>query len=303
MARDRGIALVNALVIVAALSALAAGLMLTAEGARQRQATGQEVWQAMLYLDAAEPLVVRLLAGDARSDAGFDHAAEDWAQPRPFEIDRGTVALAIADLQGRFNVNRLASPGDTAARRRFERLLRLLDLPAGLAGAVAGYLSPRGPVDAASYVGRPLPVRPAGGPVGTIAEIRLVPGMTGDIFRRLAPHVAALPAGTALNVNTASAEVLLAVLPEAGRPALERLMETRAGRPFATLADFRARLAPLARDAAGRAEPAAALSVASAWFEAVIEARLGGTRLARRLVVERTRATGEVRVVHRESLQ
>jgi len=300
MAHDRGMALVNALVIVAALSSLAAGLMLTAETARQRQATGQEVWQAMLYLDAAEPVAAALLAEDARGDGGFDHAAEPWGRPRELEIDRGTLTLTIRDLQGRFNVNRLADPADLAARRQFERLLRGLDLPVALAAGVADHLSPRGPRDVAAYGARALPVLPAGGAVAVIEEIRLAAGMTTEAFARLAPHVAALPPGTPLNVNTASAEVLRAVLPGAAPAVVARLVEERALRPFPTTADFAARTAPLTAGA-GDGAPGP-VAVASGWFEAVIEARLGETHLVRRLVLERSRATAETRIRHRAAL-
>lgn len=292
---ERGFALLNALVIVAALAAVAAGLMQRAAVARERQVTGQQVWQAQLYLDAAEPLAGQLLAEDAAGDGGTDHEGEDWARPRRLEIDRGTVVLRLRDLQGRFNVNRLANPADGAARQGFERLLAVLGLPTGLAASVAGHLSPRGPSDAAAYVARPVPVRPAGGPVTAIEEIRLAPGMSAEAFARLAPHVAALPAGSALNVNTATPEVLAALLPGATPAAIERLVALRAASPFASPADFRSRAAALLRGP----EAGAGFAVASAWFEADLVAELGGVTQRRLLVIERDRRLGAAELRHR----
>jgi general secretion pathway protein K len=41
-----------------------------------------------------------------------------------------------------------------------------------------------------------------------VSELRLVRGVTSDVYTRLAPYVCALPKGSHLNVNTASVPVL-----------------------------------------------------------------------------------------------
>ncbi len=299
---ERGIALLNALVIVAALAAVAAGLMQMAASARARQQTGQDVWQAMLYLDAAQPLAGQILVEDAAGDRGFDHGGEDWARPRRFDVDRGTVTLRLRDLQGRFNVNRLANPADSAARQGFARLLAVLGLPAGLAASVAGHLSPRGPVDAAVYARRPVPVLPSGGAIAVIEEIRLAPGMNAETFALLAPHVAALPAGSVPNVNTATPEVLAALLPGAAPAAIERLVALRTASPFTSTADFRARAGALLRGAGGVTEAGAGFAVASGWFEAELVAELGGTVQRRLMVIERDRRLGAAEIRYRRML-
>lgn len=282
--RDRGIALINALVIVAALSALASGLMLRAGDSRARLLTGQELWQAMLYLDAAEPLAPLILAEDTAREAPFDHPLEDWGRPRVMEIDRGRVTTRLVDLQGRFNLNWLADPGDAAARRGFERLLARLDLPPALAVAVADHLRPDGPRNTAAYAARSIPVTVAGGPVVLPEEIRLADGMTPDIWHRLAPFVAALPPDTALNVNTAPPEVLAALLPRASEAALARLIGMQRAGP---LPDLR----PVTALAGAAPGGFTRFTLQSRWFEAGIAAELGDTRVTRRLILRRGNAT------------
>ncbi len=42
-----------------------------------------------------------------------------------------------------------------------------------------------------------------------VSELRLVKGVSADVYARLAPYVCALPRGTPINVNTASVPVLM----------------------------------------------------------------------------------------------
>ena len=148
--------------------------------------------------------------------AEIDHDGEIWAtEGYSVPIDRGVLAGRISDLQGRFNLNWLASDNAGPAQAAFERLIRVLGLDIRLGRAVTEHLRPGGPANPAPYYNRALPVTAPGGTIATIAELRRVPGMTEAAFDTLAPHVAALPLGTGLNVNTASAPVLAAVLPGA----------------------------------------------------------------------------------------
>jgi len=46
-----------------------------------------------------------------------------------------------------------------------------------------------------------------------VSELRLVRGVSADVYARLAPEVCALPRGTAININTASVAVLMTLSP------------------------------------------------------------------------------------------
>ncbi|MGX0876104.1 general secretion pathway protein K [Roseovarius sp. MBR-154] len=306
MRRDRGIALLNALIIVAAISAVAAGLMLRAETSRVRVEDLQISQQAALHLDAAEFLIDPVLRADWERDQGLDHLQEGWARERfDAEIDRGLLRGQIRDLQGRFNVNSLSAPSDLAAAQSFERLLRTLGLPVDLGPEIAGYVQARGPVRAGDYAARAVPVRPRGAAIDRIEELRLVRGMTEPHYARLLPHVAALPPGTGLNVNTASAEVLGAVLPTANPAGIARFMAERARLPFESRSDFTLRAENLIhpRAVAQAQVPDGGFTVSSNRFEVSFELWLDGRAQSRVLTVERSRLTGATTIEHRRVVQ
>lgn len=304
MRGDRGIALLNALIMVAAISAVAAGLMLRAETSRVRVEDLQISQQAALHLDAAEFLIDPVLRADWERDQNLDHLQEGWARERfDANIDRGLLRGAIRDLQGRFNINSLSVPSDLVAAQSFERLLRALGLPVDLGPEIAGYVQARGPVRAADYLARDVPVRPRGEPMDRIEELRLVRGMTETHFARLLPHVAALPPGTGLNVNTASAEVLGAVLPTANPAGIARLLAERARLPFETRSDFILRTESLIHPRAiTQAQvPDGGFMVSSNRFEVTFELWLDGRAHRRILTVERSGLTGATTIAHRRA--
>ena len=282
MRGDRGFVLVNALVLVLAISAVAAGLLTMAGQGQDRLRAAQLTDQVELYLDAAEMLVASTLEADWESD-GIDHLGEGWAAPIVATgIDRGRVDLRIADLQGRLSINRLIDAGP-ADRDVFSRLLEDLALPPDLLPAIEAYLAPGGP-GAAGYADRPEPIRPRGGAVAIIEELRQVDGMTETAFSRLAPFISALPADVPLNANTASLEVLRAVLPASGE-AVAGFVRDRDERPIADLDELRVRLAPLL--GADIESVADGMALHSSHFEAVATARLDERVLARRTAFRR----------------
>lgn len=305
MRRDRGIALLNALILVAAIATIAAGLMLSAQMSRERSSHLQISQQAALHLDSAEYLLDPILKADFQRDPAIDHLSEGWAREGlETDIDRAVLIGRLSDLQGRFNVNALANSSDGAAALAFERLLRRLGLPVTLGPEIAGFVQPRGPVRAADYAERPVPVRTGAGAVERIEALRLVRGMTEAHYARLAPFVAALPPGTPLNVNTALAEVLGAVLPSANPADIARLMAARELAPFRSGADFEARAVEMIHPGviAQAQIPAGGLSVGTSWFEVRFELELDGSRQSRILTVERAPLDGAAHVAHRRMI-
>ncbi len=305
MRGDRGIALLNALIMVAAIAALAAGLMLRAGASLDRAQDLQTSQQAALHLDAAVLLLDPVLRADWLRAPEIDHLNEPWArQPIEAEIDRGTLTVQLSDLQGRFNVNSLANATDSAASRAFERLLRRLGLPVVLGPEIAGFVQPRGPVRAADYANRPVPVKVGTGAVDRVEALRLVRGMTEAHYARLAPYVAALPPGSPLNVNTAPAEILAAVLPAANPANIARLLDERARAPFTSPADFAARAERLIhpRVIAQAEAPAGGFATRTRWFEARVDLVLDGRVQSRILTLERAPLDGAVTIAHRRMI-
>ena len=130
--RQRGVALITAIVLVAIATVLAvhigtraaldlrrtAGLMALDQG--WHVALGAEAWAAEVLRDDLE-------------DSGTtptDHLGEAWAQPLPpLPVDGGEVRGALEDMQGRFNINNLVTSDrqvNETAVAQFERLLLLV---------------------------------------------------------------------------------------------------------------------------------------------------------------------------------
>ena len=302
--RIRGMALVNALVIVAALAAIATVLLTRAQGAIDRLEGEQNAAQTVLYLDAAEALVAQLLAP---ADAPH-HKNQGWAQPGEDEaIDRGQVGWQIDDLQGRFNLNWLMT--DTGgegwgAGAALGRLLQALDLPATsrLAEALSDDRRRRETAfDGAGQAPPPLPLVLA-------RQLHDLSGLDAEGWRRLGQHTAALPTGSALNVNTATRPVLSAVLPMLDERALDAIEAYRLERPFEDADAFTEWLeetldiALTPENDNGDEEreelvPLPPLAGYSEWFEARLQARLDSVVLRRTVVLHRGRS-GEAARVH-----
>jgi general secretion pathway protein K len=71
-------------------------------------------------------------------------------------------------------------------------------------------------------------------PLVEVGEIRALPGISAKAWAALAPHLSALPGATKLNINTASAEVLLcfADTDKATASLMERFVHDRERQPI-----------------------------------------------------------------------
>ena len=295
----RGFVLVNALVLVAALAAVAVVLLARAEQGRQRQAQMQTSAQLGYYLDAFEALSVTLLARDQLGDAS-DHLQEDWAQASyDVPLDRGAVAGSIRDLQGNFNINALTNPDDQFVRQGFDRLLEGLGLSSALGDAIVAHLVPRGAVRISGDAGNSPASARLGGPILMLDELHDIPGLRDEDLARLFPYVAALPGHMALNVNTAPARVLQSLFPQISPAVMDRLVQDRRSTPFISAEDFQERMIAFGAVEAAAALDLARITVSSRWFVAEMTATLDDHRRHRVTVFERTPLPGGPQVAFR----
>jgi len=193
---------------------------------------------------AAAAWVAAILAED---DPAIDHLGELWARRIPaFAAEAAELTGVVTDEQSKFNINNLAREGGVAPQDMvaFQRLLAAAGLPARLAEAVVDWLdvdddvmAPNGAEDP-YYLALNPPYRAANRRVIDIAELARVKGFDAGILARLAPFVTALPEETPVNVNTAPAQVLQALVPGLNAEDARRLVEVRTKRPFASRGDF-----------------------------------------------------------------
>lgn len=221
-ARQAGAAIVLAMAVVA-LSALAATAMMSAQSvwARQSELAADHIQAQMLVQVGVD--WTRAVLSDDRRVSNEDHLAEPWALRLPsIPVENGSLQGHIEDQQGKFNLNNLIQDGkiDPYQLAHFQRLLSTLSLPPALAESLADWIDedsepqPQAGAEDGYYLGLQPPYLAANRPLIDVAELALVRGYDSKVRTRLRPYISALPFTTPVNVNTASAEVLAAVIDE-----------------------------------------------------------------------------------------
>jgi len=251
--RQRGVAVIMAMLTVALVAALAASVVaafgFAVESLSGRHDLAQARWLARGAIDWAR----NVLADDSRRSGDIDHLGETWAvKVPPTPVDEGEVSGEIEDLSGRFNLNNLAPNGvvDKDAVKQFSRLLEAVGVSTAQAAGMATILG--GWLDAAqedpSFYPQPsdgsTTVKPLNAPFVSVDELANVPGFDAATVERLRPFVAAVPASPArslLNVNTAPAEVLAATLENYSLDRARNLVSGRNTAWFTGKADFEQR--------------------------------------------------------------
>ena len=205
--RQRGIALLIALLTVALAAVLIAGLLDRGELALARTRNALRGEQAEAYAQALEGYAARILVKDL-DDGEEDSSTDLWASPLPpQQVPGGVILASIRDLNGCFNLNNLGPDDDGTWLTMFGRLLAAVGADADIATAVKEWIGPSDGTDG-YYLAQPVPYRSAQRAFAHVSELRLVRGVTSEVYARLAPYVCALPPGTRINVNTASVPVL-----------------------------------------------------------------------------------------------
>lgn len=251
--RQRGVALITAVVMVALATILA--VRLAKEGAldQRRTAAALVLEQSRQYTIGAEAWASEILREDT-DKGGTDDFSEAWAQPvPPLLIEGGTLSGQLEDMQGRFNLNSLVKADGTAdpdAIERFERLLERLDLDRKWARLLADWLDadtvPDFQVGAEDgvYLSQQPQYRAANGAITTVSELFALPGFSVDDFRRLEPHVAALPVDVRqVNLCTATGPLLESLAADGlDFGEAELLKKNRRSGCFPTVQDLRSTL-------------------------------------------------------------
>ena len=220
--RQRGVALLIALLAVALAVILIASLLDRGELAFARTRNALRGEQAVAYSEGLEAYAAQVLMRDRDQDPGLDTLSDVWAVPLPpQEVPGGRISARMSDLNGCFNLNNLSADLSAEQRRvwrnRLRNLLVALELDPALSGAIVDWidadsnLDPQGGAEDNAYLSQPVPYRAANRVFAHVSELRLVRGISGEVYARLAPEVCALPPGTAINLNTASVAVLMSL--------------------------------------------------------------------------------------------
>jgi general secretion pathway protein K len=244
---QRGIALITAILIVAIGTIIAVNLMWRGTLDLRRAEAALAADQGLMLVQGAEAWAADILRQDLVDSPNSDHLGEQWAiDLPPLPVDGGMITGSLEDLQGRFNLNNLIAADGTEnelARRQFERLLFSVDVDAALAGVVVDWLDPdteqRFPSggEDATYIASDPPYRAANTTITSASELLAISGFDRDAYLRVAPYVTVLPAGTKLNVNTASDVVLASLSDNIDLATAGALVDQRGGAEFIDIDD------------------------------------------------------------------
>jgi general secretion pathway protein K len=300
--RQRGIALITAVLIVALATILAINVSFRGMVDQRRSANLFALDQGYEVALGAEAWGADILRKDA-ADSQVDHFGEAWAQtlpPLPIDEGVGTVEGRLEDMQGRFNLNNLAFADGTPNPRAIEelqRILTMLELEPTWAATIADWIDadpqpgfPDGAEDTV-YTGENPPHLAANMPVTRASELLQMPGFGAERYRKLAPYVTALPVGTKLNVCTAPGVVLDALSKSQRQFSLnaEDLANRRKDACFPTLDDLRGTLGQ-----ADFAQVENSLAESSSYFRATVWVTIGTTQFTLYSLLARA-GTGAVR--------
>ena len=219
---EQGMAVIMAVLTVAIVASISSFLLWQQNLMLRAVANQRE--QNQLY--QVEVAILEYAKEILREDANYgaaDHYGELWATVgMDFTVEDWRIAGKIADATAQFNVNNLINPNGTANAsgiEQYRRLLEILELPSELSDTLVDWLdadevhfSASGAEDSDYLLMRP-PYRTANQPMADISNLARVKGYTPDVIEKLKPFLIALPSTTTVNINTASAEVIAAVIP------------------------------------------------------------------------------------------
>jgi general secretion pathway protein K len=257
--KQRGAALLAAMLTVTLVATFAAAALwqqwrsVEIESADRQRV--QSTWILTGALDWA-----RLILREDRGDP--DYLAEPWAVPLKearlstfLAADQANNAMSetgdaeqvflsgdITDLQGRLNVAGLVEAGLVPEKRLapFRRLFELLGLPQAQLARMAENLRFAYDLNVDNRNAARAPLQPQR--VDQLVWLGLAP----ETVAALEPYVTIIPApgATKVNLNTAPAEVIYAVIGNIGLADAQRLVAERERQHFRTVDDAKALLAP-----------------------------------------------------------
>ena len=225
MIRQRGVALITVLVVVAIISGIASSVMLDQQFAIRRTENLLHGNQGILYLLALETWAKEVLIIDTRKSEANDHLQEEWSKAiPPVAVEGGSVSGRMIDLQGLFNLNSLVKKSGKVSVAAMQQFRCLLTEYAGssispdhVADATKDWIDSDQNVETdgaedLDYLSRDPGYRSAGQYFISPSELLLIDGMSYEAWENIRPFVTAYPVfkeeSSYINVNTAPVEVL-----------------------------------------------------------------------------------------------
>lgn len=237
--RQRGVAIITAMLVIALGSITMVAITASQQLDMQRERNEALIQQARTLGISGERFAAALLYRDFQAELrnNSDSLDDDWAQTiPPVPIDNASIKGCVVDMQGRFNLNNLVNQAGVLQPQyadQFRLLLQELNIEVSKADAVIDWvdedINPTIPEGAEDdyYTGLEVGYRAANTPFVSVSELQLVKGFSSadaeqtEDYELLLPHISALPKSadaTAVNVNTATPEVLASLSEDQVKP-------------------------------------------------------------------------------------
>ena len=306
--RQCGAALLAAMLTVTLVATFAAAALWQQwRGVEVETAERNRVQAAWILLGALDWSRLILREDGLNAGGGPDHLAEPWAialqEARlstflaaggnnasldpTYDTRDAFLSGQVLDAQARLNAANLVVDGKVSATAvaSFTRLFTLLGLQPEMATELAAQMQKA----QASSAGESAPLMPRR------MEDLVWLGLPQAVVPLLAPYVTLLPTTTPVNLNTASAEVIYAAVPELDLAAAQRLVGTRNQAYFKDTATALASVAP-----PGLTPDPGWTAVSSSFFEVRGRLRLDQVALEEVSAVRRDPASRQVTTLWRE---
>ena len=221
--KQRGAALIIVMLVVALVAVLAVTMSGRLQMSVLRTSNFQQAEQAYWYWLSAEQVVKDLLQEEMSDNTNIATREQQWYitgdSGARFPVQDGMIAGRIRDLHSCFNLNALRVSGDgqqdllTRRRAQFRLLLSaanpdidsytvdvITDSLVDWLDADSDIISSYGAEDA-DYQSLTVPYKAANTLLAHVSELRLIRGVTADIYNNLLPHVCVIPRSSILSIN------------------------------------------------------------------------------------------------------
>lgn len=262
---NRGMALLLVLVVVALLTSLLTDLAFSTLIDMRLTETFRDSTRAYYLAKGGINAGRMLLQSDVNN---YDSLNEFWSKGVVnYPVADGySITIQIQDQDGKLAINGLVTGNNpqTVMIDRFYRFLVAMEIedlaePAELTAALIDWLDsgdspyieihtdgldiPTAGAEESYYRSLPKAYQCKNGPLETLEELLQVKGFSPEIVKRISPHLS-VNYMEKVNVNTASAEVLMSLSPEITRAVAEDIIDYRQTEPIKDIRQLEQVLAP-----------------------------------------------------------
>ncbi len=222
--RTKGIALISVLIMLAIITPIIYQIVIKQQLNTKITYAFKSGGNAIMDALAVEMWARNILLEDEKTSS-YDSYTEAWHQELPTTFsDVSVLSGKISDLSSKLNLNNIWYAEDDDFVKILLKLFTNLGVDEFSATSITNALQDWmdgddearaiGGAEDSYYMLSEKPYRSANNIMVSVSELKLLRGMTDEIYEKISSYVAVLPVKTKININTAPLEVLRAIFPE-----------------------------------------------------------------------------------------